>query len=97
MTIVVDITSTEQLEREFKRIRTQFKDLKAEEGPLRIEWGLKNAFESREVHKLAMYKFADKAKVAVRLMGLLEIFDVTEEEKERIREILYQIVFPTTP
>ncbi|MBU1082538.1 MAG: hypothetical protein KKB59_18775 [Spirochaetes bacterium] len=95
MTIVVDINSAEQLEREFERIRTQFKDLKAKEKPLRIDWGLKRAFESKEVHKLAMEKFADKAKVAVRLMGLLEIFDVPEQEKERIREIFYQIVFPT--
>jgi hypothetical protein len=45
LTIVVDVISEEQLEREFEHIRVQFKELKQEEKPLRIEWGLKSVFE----------------------------------------------------
>ena len=49
MTCIRDIMNQEQLEREFDSIRKVFATLKAEEKPLRIEWGVKKAFEEMEL------------------------------------------------
>jgi len=96
MTIIVDITNKEQLEREFEHIRTQFNDLTPSEGPLRIDWGLKSAFDSIEAHETAMTKFTDKAKIALRILALLEILDVPETSKVGMREAFFEMAFTHT-
>ena len=92
-TIIVDIINEEQLEREFEHIRTQFKDLTAEEKPLRIDWGTKAAFDSLESHNKTCDKVINKAKIALRIVDLLEILEIPEEVKEGIRNNLAGVAF----
>jgi len=92
-TIIVDIIDEEQLEREFERIRVQFKDLTAEEKPLRIDWGTKSSFDSIESHNKTFDKVTNKAKIALRIIALLEILEIPEEVKEGIRNNLAGVAF----
>jgi len=93
MTCIRDIMTEDVLEREFDSIRGLFKNLKAEEKPLRIHWGTKSAFDSMEAHGKAFDKVINKAKIALRIMALLEILEIPEEVKEGIRNNLSGVAF----
>jgi len=93
MTIVDDVSEEEKLESVIERIRLIFKDLTKEEKPLRIQWGTKSAFDSMEAHSRTFDKVTNKAKIALRIIGLLEILEIPEEIKEGIRNNLASVAF----